>query len=329
VSGVVQVANGGLLSVSAATFSAPVTVEGGGRLVVTSGTATFGDGVTSNIWLTVLNGGDLEIAGSLTLECPLTNSGAINVTNGTSLQAYNNGTAAYAGGLVNLATGVIGLWDNSSLYGLARGDEYMVNQGDIYQMSGTAQSTIDFNFLTNAGVLAARHGTLLIESSHGNLQSSETLGVVLNSASDYGKLSLPGAAALNGSFGVSLGSGYVPPVGASFSVVSYGSLLTGFAGFNYPALPSAVVWQPAYGNSALTLQVQSGVSPVLSGMGLAIGVDGLPGHQAVLLTSTNVALPLAGWTPLNTNALGATGYFRLTNNLVRTEPQRFFIFKLP
>jgi hypothetical protein len=40
-------------------------------------------------------------------------------------------------------------------------------------------------------------------------------------------------------------------------------------------------------------------------------------------------LPLAGWTPLSTNTLDGTGHLNLTNNVVRTEPQRFFIFKLP
>ena len=129
-------------------------------------------------------------------------------------------------------------------------------------MSGTAQSTIDFNYLLNAGILTAQHGTLLIESSHGTLQSSETLGVVLNSATDYGKLSIAGAAPLNGFLRLSLGNGYVPPVGALFSVVSYGSLSSGFTGFNYPPQPSALVWQPSYGSSVLSLQVQSRVRRV-------------------------------------------------------------------
>jgi hypothetical protein len=323
------VANGGSVSASAAAFNAPVTVASGGEFIVQSGTANLGSGFVSNVWMTVLNGGDLEVAGILTLDGPLTNSGTINVTNSTSIQAVNSGTTTLAGGLVNLAPGVIGLWNNSSLYGLARGNEYLLNQGAINKMSGTAQSTIDFNFLDNEGTLASQHGTLLLQSSHESLQSSETLGVVLNSATDYGKLSIVGAAPLNGFLGVSLGNGYVPPVGATFSVVSYGSLSSGFTGFNYPALPYAGVWQPAYGSSVLTLQAQSGVNRVSSGTGLAIRVDGLPGHQAILLTSTNVALPLAGWTSLSTNTFDITGYVSLTNNLSPAEARRFFVFELP
>ena len=192
----------------------------------------------------------------------MTNSGNINVTNGTSVQVYNNGTAILAGGLVNLAPGVIGLWNNSSLDGVARGNEYLLNQGAINKMSGTAQSTIDFSFFDNEGILTAQHGTLLLQSSHGSLKSSESFGVTLNSASDYGKLSVVGAAPLTGFLSVSLGNGYVPPIGATFSVLSYGSLSSGFTGFTYPTLPAGAAWQPTYGNSALTLQLQAAVALV-------------------------------------------------------------------
>jgi hypothetical protein len=128
---------------------------------------------------------------------------------------------------------------------------------------------------------------------------------------------------------VSLGNGYVPAFGTSFSVVSYGSLSSSFTGFNYPGLPSADVWQPTYGSTALTLQLQADVAFVSSGKSVATRVDGLPGRKAILLTSTNIAVPLANWTPLSTNTFDITGYLSLTNNLVPTEPQRFFIFKLP
>ena len=327
--GVVPVANGGLLSAFNAMVNAQVTVQAGGRFVVESGTASLGNGFNSNVSLTVLNGGILDVAGALTLDGPLTNSGTINVTNGTSIQAVNNGTASLAGGLVNLAPGVISLWNNSSLDGVGRGNEYLLNLGAINKMSGTAQSTIDFSFLDNEGTLQSQHGTLLLQSSHGTLQSSETLGIVLNSASDYGKLSIVGAAPLNGFFNVSLGNGYVPAFGTSFSVVSYGSLSSSFTGFNYPGLPSADLWQPTYGSTALTLQLQADVAFVSSGKSVATRVDGLPGRKAILLTSTNIAVPLANWTPLSTNTFDITGYLSLTNNLMPTEPQRFFIFKLP
>ena len=329
VNGVVPVANGGLLSAFNATVNAQTTVEAGGRFMVESGTASLGNGFVSNVWITVMNGGSLDIAGLLTLNGPLTNSGTINVTNGTSVQAFNNGTAHFAGGLVNLASGVIGLWNNSSLDGAARGNEYLLNQGAINKMSGTAQSTIDFSFLYNAGILTAQHGTLLLQSPHGSLQSSQTLGVTLNSASDYGKLSIVGAAPLTGFLSVSLGNGYVPSIGATFTVFSYGSLSSGFTGFHYPAVPAAAVWQPTYGATALTLQMQSAVARVAPGTRLATRVDGLPGRQAILLTSTDVASPLVNWVPLSTNTFDLTGYLSLTNNLVPTESQRFFSFKLP
>jgi hypothetical protein len=47
------------------------------------------------------------------------------------------------------------------------------------------------------------------------------------------------------------------------------------------------------------------------------------------LTSTNVASPLVNWTSLSTNTFDMTGYLSLTNDLVPTELQRYFVFKLP
>ena len=66
--------------------------------MVENGPATLGNGFISNASLTVLNGGNVDVAGAFTLDGPLTNSGMINVTNGTSIQAFNNGTAALRAG---------------------------------------------------------------------------------------------------------------------------------------------------------------------------------------------------------------------------------------
>ena len=183
VTGAFTVATGGAWSAYGVTFSGQVTVGSGGRLLVNS-VSTLGAISVTNAWITVSRGGVLDIAGNLTINQPVTNAGTINLTNGVSLQTQNSGAAFLAGSLVNLPGGVIDLWGNSSLFGISRGNEYLINQGAINQMSGTAQSTVDFSFFDNEGTLTARHGTLLFQSTHGTLQSSETFGVVLNSASE-------------------------------------------------------------------------------------------------------------------------------------------------
>jgi hypothetical protein len=316
------------MSVQGATVNAPVTVQSGQRLSINNA-ATLGNGVVTNAWLTVANGGFVDVAGVLTLNGPLTNSGTVNVTNGYNVTANNKGSAAYAGGIVNLPLGVINLWNNSSLYGFANGGEYLINQGTINKMSGTAQSTIDFSTFRNEGTLAPSQGTLLLQSSHFALQPSELLQVQLNSASDYGKFSVVGAASLTGTFGVVLGGGYVPPVGASFSVVSYGSLLTGFTGFNYAHLPGAGVWKGTYGSTTFSLVVQPGIVIGAAGTNVTVSANGPPNHPAIFVTSTNVAAPLATWTPLSTNTFDATGYLSVSNRIDPHQRQQFFGFELP
>jgi len=53
------------------------------------------------------------------------------------------------------------------------------------------------------------------------------------------------------------------------------------------------------------------------------------GQPWVLLTSTNVALPVPSWTTRQAGFLGAQGNVILTNTLDITEPTRFFLITAP
>ena len=59
------------------------------------------------------------------------------------------------------------------------------------------------------------------------------------------------------------------------------------------------------------------------------GINGQSGHTYIVLTSTNLALPLSQWTPVATNLLIARGNFSITvTNRVSAElPQRFYILQ--
>jgi PKD repeat protein len=55
--------------------------------------------------------------------------------------------------------------------------------------------------------------------------------------------------------------------------------------------------------------------PVLSGSNLILsGVNGPAGQQYRILSTTNVALPLASWTPVYTNTFNADGSYGYTNS---------------
>jgi fibronectin-binding autotransporter adhesin len=51
--------------------------------------------------------------------------------------------------------------------------------------------------------------------------------------------------------------------------------------------------------------------------------------QFILLTSTNVALPAAGWTSILTNNFDGNGNFAVTNAVNPSEPQRYYQLKTP
>lgn len=59
------------------------------------------------------------------------------------------------------------------------------------------------------------------------------------------------------------------------------------------------------------------------------GTNGTPGSVYRVLSSTDIALPVASWTPIYTNSLSASGAFSFTNLVNPSEPQRFFILDLP
>ncbi len=75
---------------------------------------------------------------------------------------------------------------------------------------------------------------------------------------------------------------------------------------------------PAIGNA-----VFSGNNLIISGQGGAS--DGI----YYVLVSTNLALPLAGWTVMSTNAFDHGGNFTFTNNLSPNLPQQFYRLRFP
>jgi hypothetical protein len=68
---------------------------------------------------------------------------------------------------------------------------------------------------------------------------------------------------------------------------------------------------------------------ISNGIFILIGDGGTSGHPYYVLTSTNVSLPLAQWTPLITNTFDAGGNFACTNTMDSDAPQRFYLIQVP
>jgi fibronectin-binding autotransporter adhesin len=328
------------LTVSGMTLTNTLAVTG--TFTATNGTIIYGNCTVENGGvliggfnidgsLTVAEGGVLDLPGALDLNGPLTNSGTINMTNGY-IQIENDGVNYY-GGLVNEAGGQINLYVSSypyggySVYGYG-GYDYFINDGALTLYTGTA--TIDMlDDFTNSGTISAEAGMLQLNLV--TLQAAGSLNVGLNSANDSGQIGVSGNTALNGAFGVHLNNGFVPVAGDSYTVLTYTSLSGSFSRFSWPAMfnqPAATLaCRPIFGDTALTVSVHPLIW--LPGTNVVLNANSTPGSQVVLLSSTDLAIPVANWTPVGTNTIDVTGYFSFTNNMEADKPSEFFFFKSP
>jgi hypothetical protein len=90
-----------------------------------------------------------------------------------------------------------------------------------------------------------------------------------------------------------------------------------------PEIQSAMVGSPPVTNPRIVTASLSNGSLVFS------GTNGVPGGTYHVLTSTDVALPVANWTRLATNSFGPNGEFNFTNQVNPLAPQSFYVLQLP
>jgi len=327
-SGTILVTNGAVLNVNGVILNAQVTVASGGQLLLVGSSSSIGQGgaIDTNYWLWVQSGGLLSAAStaSLNLYAAMTNAGLLNFTN-EGVNIYNNGTTSYNGGLLNQSGGVLNLISAAGISG-AYGYDYLLNQGTINVTNGNANISLDN--ATNSGTLDAGLWTAQLQNTHLNLQPAGSLEVAFGPAG-YGRFSFSGNADLDGNFEVSLIDGYIPAVGSSNTVLTGSSLSGAFTGFSLANLLPAAVWQPVYSSTALSLVVQPPIALLPSGTNLVVNLNGTSAKKAILLTSTNVTVPLPNWTPVATNTFDVTTYLSVTNGFNPSNPRQFFTFKLP
>ena len=84
------------------------------------------------------------------------------------------------------------------------------------------------------------------------------------------------------------------------------------------ATVAAIAAPPHIGNVSV-----SGGNVILGGTG------GIANGTYYVLTSTNIAAPLAGWTRLLTNQFDGAGNFNVTNTMNSNAPQSFYLLQLP
>jgi hypothetical protein len=122
--------------------------------------------------------------------------------------------------------------------------------------------------------------------------------------------------------------------GDTFQLFSATSYAGSFSGLTLPPLDPGLMWNNNLRiDGSITVATTpppsiSGVSQ--SGANMIFSVQGgSPGGPYELLTSTNVALPLANWITIETGNLDGLGKTALTNGINPAEPERYFRISVP
>jgi len=180
---------------------------------------------------------------------------------------------------------------------------------------GTAGTVLSISNLT---LLAGSTSTFAV--LHGNINDK----VVAQSVSYGGTLTLTSANAA------------ALAAGDTFQLFSASTNSGSFAATNLPALSAGLGWNTSSLTNGTIAVVTTGVSTPpnfsnvrFSGGSLILsGANGTPSAQYRILTSTNVALPLASWTPVVTNVFASDGSYSYTNSAA-TNSAGFFILVSP
>lgn len=325
--GTLTLTNGGLhLPDGGTTNTGAVYLNAGSHLTVPSVSRTAG---ATNAGLLVFNGGTLKPAAGA----------SIFIANNVTVNVASNGAVIDTGGFnISIAAAL--------LHGAgASADGGLTKQG-AGTLTLNGANTYNGPTLVSTGTLAISTAAALSASTNISVAAGATLNL-----SGSGTLDLNSAPTLSGSLAMqiskagtvlssdklALGSGALV-YGGTLTVTAIGSALAGgdtfdlfdapsfggaFAATNLPAPPAGLAWDTSrlkvdgtirmVGTSAppsspmFTTVARSGTNVLFSGSG------GAANGSYYLLTSTNLALPLANWTMIGSNSFDSSGNFILTN----------------
>ena len=236
------------------------------------------------------------------------------------------GANTYTGGTV--INGGLILANNTS--GSATGTAAVtINAGGALGGTGAVSGAVTVNA---GGAIAPGSNSVGTVALKGGLtlNSGALLTIEIGATNDT--VAVTGALVLGGVIQVTNLTGFTA---GTYPIITYSGALSG----TLPAIGS----KPAgYSCTVLTntankvlLLVRAQTSPtfnsaVATDSGLVFGgTGGLTNDSYYVLTSTNLAQPVTGWTRLATNTFDATGGFQFTNVVPATEPQQYYRLQLP
>jgi autotransporter-associated beta strand protein len=322
--------NGGTLQ-----FSAGAIVNGWTALNVNFNGAII-DTLTNDVtFIQALVAGD-GLHGGLTK----LGSGTLTLS---GLNAYSGNTA--------VSDGTLSLSFSPGVNNISSSPVINVGAGATFDVSGVTDGfqlanaqTLSGNGTVNGAVTVAAGGTLVPgnATSIGALTFSNALTLNGNTVMKLSKSQSPShdEVVVNGglTFGGALivtNLGPALALGDRFSLFSAPGTDT-FATLNLPPLGSGLAWSNKLGVDG-TIEVVAQAPPPQpqfssisqSGTNLILVYGGATNQTARVLSSTDVALPIVNWTPVQTNIVGADGKFTNSIPVNPSEPQRFYRISIP
>jgi autotransporter-associated beta strand protein len=271
----------------------------GGLTKLDTGTLTLATNETYT-GPTVINAGTLALSGNGSIA----SSTNIYIGSGASF----NFTAA--GGSLTLGNGRT-LWGGGSVSG-----NFTFGSGAILAPGSNSIGTLTFS---NSLTLASG-GTNIFEISHSPLTNDS--------------VAVSGALTNGGTLIVTNTGGTQLAAGDTFKLFGAAGYNGTFSSVKLPPLPVGLAWNTNSLNTGGVISIVLTTTPVIgsisisgSGVGLR-GTGGVGSAYFILLASTNIATPLAGWVPLLTNQFDGSGNFNFTNGLNTNWPQSFYRLQL-
>ncbi len=190
------------------------------------------------------------------------------------------------------------------------------------EAGGTLMPGPGFSPLQFTGSLNLNAGSTLLEYLSAGLHTNTTVQV-------SGNLSGTGSLVVSN---LDAGS---PSAGMVFQIFRSGSLSGQFSSVTLPKLPSGLYWDTNQLTTLGLIRVSSMPTPrwadiqQLDHSIIFYATNGLPGSSFVVMTSTNIQLPLTDWVPLETNSFDASGRFIITNTTSPQITREFYRIVLP
>ncbi|HLX72144.1 MAG TPA: MBG domain-containing protein, partial [Verrucomicrobiae bacterium] len=292
-----------------------LNLSGGGILagsnpVTVSGPFTWSGGtIVTN--LVQFNGGSFSNSFSLNNGGQVINTGTLNWTATT----VNDGNGSV---ISNAPTGIINLATNVSEGSF--GGTHTFNNGGQLNVAVTGTANISDNF-TNTGTVTFNAGILNLSGTH-NLAGG-TLNFGIKALNNYGSNVLAGAAGLAGTLKSVFNGGYLPSVGNTYNIMTYGSSSGSYTTTNLSPL---AVWTVNQNTAALSITVVKLVpqiawaNPADIVYGTALGGSQL--NATATWNGTNVP-GVFNYTPVSGTVLNSGSNQLLSVTFVPTDPSTF------